>query len=223
MPTVLDLSGLPIPEKVQGQSLVPLMAAAREAGEGGSPEAIDAAAAKLGWTPQPAVTEKSDDPQGENPKGLLSYAIVDGGWKLVHNVKSPDQRPEFELYNHAEDPLDTKTCSASTATWPSSSKPSSASGSKRSKRKNCPRRIHRRRFGEGTRTLAELGVRAVGGPRGRVSSRACRLGVPDKSDPGMPVSGLAGAFVRLLRAGGPTGSHEPLPERSPCQGLSMLQ
>jgi arylsulfatase A-like enzyme len=106
MPTVLDLSGLPIPEKIQGQSLVPLIAAARQAAQGGAQGSVDEIAAKLGWTPQPAVTEKSDDPQGENPKGLLSYAIIDGGWKLVHNVKSPDNRPEFELYHHAEDPLD---------------------------------------------------------------------------------------------------------------------
>ena len=93
---------------MQGQSLVPLMAAARQAAEDKSQGSVDEIAAKLGWTPQPAVTEKSDDPQGENPKGLLSYAIVSDGWKLVHNVKSPDDRPEFELYHHAEDPLDQK-------------------------------------------------------------------------------------------------------------------
>jgi arylsulfatase A-like enzyme len=108
MPTVLDLSGLPIPEGIQGQSLVPLMAAGRQAAQGGSQGSVAEIAAGLGWTPQPAVTEKSDDPQGENPKGLLSYAIVADGWKLVHNVKSPDKRAEFELYHHAEDPLDLK-------------------------------------------------------------------------------------------------------------------
>jgi arylsulfatase A-like enzyme len=108
MPTVLDLCGLPIPEAAQGQSLVPLMAAARQAAQNGSQGSLAEIAAKLGWTPQPAVTEKSDDPQGENPKGLLSYAIVSGGWKLVHNVKSPDNRAEYELYHHADDPLDQK-------------------------------------------------------------------------------------------------------------------
>jgi arylsulfatase A-like enzyme len=108
MPTVLDLSGLPIPEKVQGQSLVPLIAAARQAAQGGSQASVPEIAAQLGWTPQPAVTEKSDHPNGENPKGLLSYALIADGWKLVHNVKSPDNRPEYELYHHAEDPLDKK-------------------------------------------------------------------------------------------------------------------
>jgi hypothetical protein len=29
------------------------------------------------------------------------------GWKLVHNSKRVDDRPEFELYNHKEDPLNT--------------------------------------------------------------------------------------------------------------------
>jgi arylsulfatase A-like enzyme len=106
MPTVLDLSGLPIPEGVQGQSLVPLIAAARQAAQGESQNSVAEIAGGLGWTPQPAVTEKSDDPQGENPKGLLSYAIIDGGWKLIHNVKSPDNRVEYELYHHQQDPLD---------------------------------------------------------------------------------------------------------------------
>lgn len=107
MPTVLDLSGLPVPENFQGQSLVPLMAAARQA-QAGSESSVAEIASGMGWTPQPAVTEKSDDPQGENPKGLLSYAIIDNGWKLVHNVKSPDNRAEYELYHHQEDPLDLK-------------------------------------------------------------------------------------------------------------------
>jgi arylsulfatase A-like enzyme len=106
MPTVLDLSGLPIPKEAQGQSLVPLMAAARAASQGGGSTSLKEAAGALGWQPQPAVTEKSDHPDGERPRGLLSYAIISDGWKLVHNVKSPDQRPEFELYNHQDDPLD---------------------------------------------------------------------------------------------------------------------
>jgi arylsulfatase A-like enzyme len=107
MPTVLDLSGLPIPEKVQGQSLVPLMAAARQA-QVGSPETVPEIAATLGWTPQPAVTEKSMDPEGERPRDLESYGIVLDGWKLVHNPHRGDSRPEFELYNHKDDPLNTK-------------------------------------------------------------------------------------------------------------------
>jgi hypothetical protein len=105
MPTVLDLSGLPIPEKIHGQSLVPLMAAARQAAQGASGGSVPEIAATLGWTPQPAVTEKSMHPDGERPKDLESYGLVFDGWKLVHNPHRGDDRPEFELYDHRKDPL----------------------------------------------------------------------------------------------------------------------
>ena len=104
MPTLLDLSGLPIPEGVQGQSLVPLLAAARDADSGGSPgEAAEA----LGWEPRAAVTEKAKTEQGSVPPyETESYGIVSDGWKLVHNVIRSGDGPEFELYNHKDDPLD---------------------------------------------------------------------------------------------------------------------
>jgi arylsulfatase A-like enzyme len=105
MPTVLDLSGLPIPEKIHGQSLVPLMAAARQAAQNASAGSVPEIAATLGWTPQPAVTEKSMHPDGERPKDLESYGLVFDGWKLVHNPHRGDDRPEFELYDHRKDPL----------------------------------------------------------------------------------------------------------------------
>ena len=104
MPTLLDLSGLPIPEGIQGQSLVPLLAAARDADSGGSPgEAAEA----LGWEPRAAVTEKAKTEQGSVPPyETESYGIVADGWKLVHNVIRSGDGPEFELYNHKDDPLD---------------------------------------------------------------------------------------------------------------------
>ncbi len=87
MPTLLDLSGLAAPEGIQGQSLAPLIA--------GAP----------GWTPLPAVTEKAAHPEGEHPREFESYGLIAEGWKIVHNVKGRGEKPEFELYNHAEDPL----------------------------------------------------------------------------------------------------------------------
>jgi len=108
MPTVLALSGLAIPAQAQGQSLVPLMAAGRQAAEGGGSAAVAELAANHGWTPQPAVTEKNNDPEGERPRDFESYGIVFDGWKLVHNTKRVDDRPEFELYQHKDDPLNTK-------------------------------------------------------------------------------------------------------------------
>ena len=102
MPTLLDSSGLPTPEAAQGQTLLPLVAAYRDA----SGDDAGAAAAALGWETRPAVTEehkrKADDDKDDE-----SFAVVLDGWKLIHNVKTLD-KPEFELFNHREDPLDMK-------------------------------------------------------------------------------------------------------------------
>ncbi len=87
MPTLLDLSGLAAPAGIQGQSLAPLI--------GGKP----------GWTPLPAVTEKAANPEGESPTDFESYGLILDGWKIIHNTKGRGDKPEFELYNHAEDPL----------------------------------------------------------------------------------------------------------------------
>jgi len=99
MPTLLDLSGLPIPKNVQGQSLTPLIAAARESKGVAS-----------GWKAEPAVTEKarSENAGGPPPYETESYGIVHDGWKLVHHVQRATGSQEFELFNHAEDPLDSK-------------------------------------------------------------------------------------------------------------------
>jgi arylsulfatase A-like enzyme len=100
MPTLLDLSGLAAPPRVQGQSLVPLLAAARDHRP---PDA-------LGWKPQPAVTEKAGTVSGGGPppRDTESYGVVSEGWRLVDNVRRGPGVPEFELYHHPEDPLDLK-------------------------------------------------------------------------------------------------------------------
>ena len=100
MPTLLKASGLAVPENAQGQNLLPLVAAYRDA-EG---EAATEAAAALGWESRPAVSEEHsrDD---EDDKDDESYAVVFEGWKLIHNVKTRD-KPEFELFDHGADPFD---------------------------------------------------------------------------------------------------------------------
>jgi arylsulfatase A-like enzyme len=110
MPTLLDLSGLAAPKHAQGQSLVPLIAAARDAKDKGSNGSLREVAQALGWHPQPAFTEKgkSADAGGPPPRELESYGVVFDGWKLVHNVQRGPGVPEFELYNHVDDPLDLK-------------------------------------------------------------------------------------------------------------------
>jgi len=110
-PTLLELSHLPRPDTIQGQSLVPLMAAARDLPEGGS---LREAAAANGWEPQPAISQKAETKQsgGPRPYDTEAYAIVSDGWKLIHNTKPPEGTGEYELFNHAEDPLDLKNLSA---------------------------------------------------------------------------------------------------------------
>jgi arylsulfatase A-like enzyme len=44
--------------------------------------------------------------QPGHPNATESYAIVDGGWKLIHNRVRPPELPEFELFDVARDPLD---------------------------------------------------------------------------------------------------------------------
>ena len=94
-PTLLELSHLPRPETMQGQSLVPLMAGAE------------------GWEPQAAITQKAETNQtgGPRPYDTEAYAVVSDGWKLIHHTKPEEGKPEFELFHHAEDPLDLKDVS----------------------------------------------------------------------------------------------------------------
>ncbi|HVR28598.1 MAG TPA: sulfatase, partial [Thermoanaerobaculia bacterium] len=94
MPTVLELAGLPVPEAAQGQSLLPWF------GAGGQ----ESVAAANGWRRKPAITEKPYVAARE-PGGYASYSIISGGWKLIHNVEPPPDVLEFELYDHAADPI----------------------------------------------------------------------------------------------------------------------
>jgi arylsulfatase A-like enzyme len=92
MPTLLELAQVPVPETVQGASLLPLMA---------SPD--DPAA--MGWNRRAVFTERKNPP-GEETEGTAdSFAVIADGWKLIWNVVVRDDRPEFELFNHVEDPL----------------------------------------------------------------------------------------------------------------------
>lgn len=96
-PTLLASTGLAIPPDAQGQSLLPLVAGYAA---GGGLEAAE----QGGWEARPAISEEhkrsEDDPTDDE-----SYAIVFGGWKLIHNVRT-ESKPEYELYRRAEDRLD---------------------------------------------------------------------------------------------------------------------
>lgn len=96
MPTLLAISGLAAPPEVQGQSLVPLI----RPSEG---------PAGPSWRPRPAISEKAATNPTKGaappPHDTEAFAIVDGGWKLIHHTARPNGGPEFELFDFAKDPL----------------------------------------------------------------------------------------------------------------------
>jgi arylsulfatase A-like enzyme len=103
MPTLLDISRLPHPEGLQGQSLMPLVTPS----SGGNAGAVSAA--DSGWRNRPVILEKIPDGTAEEfPSTIEATAIIDGQWKLIHNKAGAPDRPEYELFDVANDPLDQK-------------------------------------------------------------------------------------------------------------------
>lgn len=103
MPTMLQISGLSVPEEVQGQSFLSLLEPRQLASRG-------VAYAQERWQPAPVFTEQLRDDNGPEPGPFPrdAYAVVEDGWKLVHNVYIPVgmDYPEYELFDHVNDPLD---------------------------------------------------------------------------------------------------------------------
>jgi hypothetical protein len=86
---------------VQGQSLLPLVAGPND------PTA-------LGWVERPAFSERKRiaSKRERADYDVDQYSVVSDGWKLVRNVDPPEGMPEFELYHHADDPLNHKEVAA---------------------------------------------------------------------------------------------------------------
>jgi len=83
MPTMLELSGLPVPAAAQGASLVSVL-------ESGS---------SVNWN-RPAITELPP-----NMRGIPGRtSLISDGWKLIL-LEEPGGEPRLELYDHTEDPL----------------------------------------------------------------------------------------------------------------------
>ena len=93
MPTLLDASGLPHPDGLQGRSLLSFMAD------------VDDDVAP--WVPRPSFSEKAptSGAAAPPPADTESYAVIEDDWLLIHNQARADGTPEFELYDVAADPL----------------------------------------------------------------------------------------------------------------------
>jgi arylsulfatase A-like enzyme len=105
MPTLLEASGLGVPAEAQGRSLWSRVAATSTRG---GVRADDRAGV-------PAISEKNVTvvpAGGPPPRDTESFAIVLGGWKLIHNTKLRGAKPEYELYDHKGDPRDAKDVAA---------------------------------------------------------------------------------------------------------------
>lgn len=96
LPTLLELSGLPVPETARGRSLLPLLS-------GGE-----------GWREQPIVSERpaASHPMTPPPKEYSSTSILFEGWKLIRHGEGRGEREEYELYDHRSDPGDTRDLAA---------------------------------------------------------------------------------------------------------------
>lgn len=90
MPTVLELAGLPLPEGIQGESLLP---------------SIDRGLVRA----KPCYFETLYDLM-EEKKGVSRIGVAHKKWKLVQNRREDpetgEMRSDFELYNLAADPLE---------------------------------------------------------------------------------------------------------------------
>ena len=103
MPTLLDISRLTHPEGLQGQSLMALLTPSSAANAG------TVSAADSGWRNRPVILEKIPDGTAEEfPSTIEATAIIDGQWKLIHNKAGAPDRPEYELFDVANDPFDQK-------------------------------------------------------------------------------------------------------------------
>ncbi|MGD8340445.1 MAG: sulfatase [Gammaproteobacteria bacterium] len=102
MPTMLELSGLPVPATAQGQSFVSLLEPEQLAGG-------NVAYAQT-WSPTPVFSERMRESPGGVPGDtrFFSYSVIDAGWKLVHHVYIDEglDLPEYQLFDHVNDPLD---------------------------------------------------------------------------------------------------------------------
>ncbi|UCF36114.1 MAG: sulfatase, partial [Acidobacteriota bacterium] len=101
LPTLLEISGLEIPELYQGESLVPYFS---PNGESQQLEDLQR---------RPVFSERRT-PSGAQEETAMrdAFAVVQDGWKLIHNTVRPEGINEYELFDHNNDPLNLKDVAA---------------------------------------------------------------------------------------------------------------
>ncbi|HVS16620.1 MAG TPA: sulfatase [Thermoanaerobaculia bacterium] len=92
MPTILEIAELAPPAGIQGRSFAPWLLGGRD-----QPIAPPPAFSQMA-----AISEGGGNPP---PFGQAAYSVIDEGWKLVHNAVGDGSKPQFELFDHHEDPL----------------------------------------------------------------------------------------------------------------------
>lgn len=110
MPTILELCHLPQPKAMQGQSLIPLLAASnRFPNKSYATNNRNFVSSAGLWRNEPAISEQLL-PEGVKKKfpefGGDLYAIILDGWKLTQRSQPIEGQPEYELFDHHKDPLD---------------------------------------------------------------------------------------------------------------------
>ncbi len=109
MPTILDLCRIPLPEAMQGQSLVPLLGVGKRVSRPSAPRYRNVMSTNGQWRNEPAVSERllPDRVKKMFPElGGDLYAIILDGWKLIYISQPVEGQAEYELYDHRKDPLD---------------------------------------------------------------------------------------------------------------------
>lgn len=93
MPTVLELSGLSVPIQAQGASFANQI----RVGNDQNPRT------RVPMKPAFAMKAKVSELLSPPPRETESYTVIDGEWKLIHNLVPGKGQPEFELYNRLND------------------------------------------------------------------------------------------------------------------------
>jgi arylsulfatase A-like enzyme len=96
LPTLLELSGLEIPEIYQGRSLAPFFLPGLDSSR------LDELKARPAFSERRATNAAGEEEWQQRE----AFAVVFDGWKLVHNVERMEGIPEWELFDHREDPWD---------------------------------------------------------------------------------------------------------------------